>query len=92
MSLERATRPTVPAGEAVILRPRGAPWSLAVTPGDGGSAAVAVSLSDPADADVIWHDLDETPLTERRLYLFPGPVAAVRVSATDAVARVELMV
>jgi hypothetical protein len=91
MPLERAIRTTVPADEAVILTPRAAPWSLSVSPGEGGTVAVAVTVSDPEDPGAVWHALDEAPLAAPTLYLFPGPVAGVRVTAADAVASAELM-
>lgn len=91
MPLERAIRTTIPADESVVLVPRGAPWSLSVTPGEGGSATVEVTVGDPADAAATWHPLDLLPLTTAKLYLFPGPVAGVRISATTAPATAELM-
>ena len=91
MPLERAIRTTVPADEAVILTPRSAPWSLSVSPGSGGTAAVAVTVSDPADPAAVWHPLDDDPLTAATLYAFPGPVAGIRISATTADAVAELI-
>ncbi len=89
--LERASRYTVPADESLILTPRGAPWSLSASPGEGGTVAVAVTVSDPADPGAVWHPLDEAPLAAAQLYLFPGPVSGVRISAVDAPAVAELM-
>jgi hypothetical protein len=89
MPLERAIRTTVPADESVILVPRAAPWSLSVSPGDGGT--VAVTVSDPEDAAAVWHALDPDPLGSPNLYLFPGPVAGVRITAAVASASAELM-
>jgi hypothetical protein len=91
MPLERAIRTTVPADESVILVPRAAPWSLSVSPGDGGTVAVAVTVSDPEDAAAVWHALDPDPLGSPNLYLFPGPVAGVRITAAVASASAELM-
>lgn len=92
MSLDRATRSTAPAGDALILHPLSAPWSLSVIPGAGGSASVDVTLSDPQSASPVWHALDSQVFEVARLYIFPAPVAAVRVNATGADAQTELMV
>jgi hypothetical protein len=90
--LERASRYTVPADESLILTPRGAPWSLSVSPGEGGTVTVAVTVSDPADDAAVWHALAAVPLAAATLYLFSGPVSGVRISAVDAPAVAELMV
>ena len=91
MPLERAIRTTVPADEAVILTPRSAPWSLSVSPGAGGTVAVAVTVSDPTDPAAVWHPLDDDPLAAATRYLFPGPVSGVRITAADADATAELL-
>lgn len=91
MPLERAIRTTVPADAAVIIRPRAAPWSLSVAPGAGGTVSVDVTVSDPADPAAVWHTLAPDPLAAPNLYLFPGPVSGVRVTAAAADAVAELM-
>jgi hypothetical protein len=91
MPLQRAFTHTVPADASLVLVPHAAPWSLSVSPGEGGTVAVAVTVSDPEDAAAVWHALDDDPLTAATLYLFPGPVSGVRISAVDAEALAELM-
>lgn len=95
MPLERAIRTTVLADAAVILTPRAAPWTLSVAPGDGGTVTLEVSATPaaqlgPDGTSAAWHALGE-PLTEAALLVFPGPVVAVRVTASSAAAGVELV-
>jgi hypothetical protein len=85
-------RTTVAAGESETLIPGDAPWSLSVAPGAGGTATVSVTLSEPTDVGALWHTLDDAPISEAKLYMVPGPVAAIKVLATTEDADVELSV
>lgn len=85
-------RRIVPAGQAMIVRPRGAPWTIGVSPGRGGTVIVEVTVS-PTSIDpdaALWHALSpvagDAGLT---LYGFDWPVAGVRVQALSAPAVVE---
>lgn len=85
----------IPAGASLILAPGSAPWTLSVAPGDGGAVTLEISATPaaqlgPAGAAAAWHALGE-PLTESALLVFPGPVVAVRVTASSAAAVVELV-
>jgi len=92
MPLQRHQRITVPAGESAVLIPSSAPWSLSLSPGAGGTVAAAVTLSDPEDVAALWHDLEEAALDADKLYIFPGPVAGIRVTAATAAAAAELLI
>lgn len=99
----KAERHAIPAGASVLLRPGTVPigkapkpataWCLSVIPGAGGTALAEVSVSLPTDdPDAMhWHPLSAAPVSAATLYVFPGPVAAVRVSATTAAAVAELL-
>jgi hypothetical protein len=87
-----AVRHTVAAADSLVLTPSRGPWTLSVSPAAGGSYLVEVSASPPSSAsgDVIWHPLEDS-LTEKQMFSFPSPVAAIRVTATGAASIVELV-
>lgn len=82
---------SITAGESEVLVPNSAPWSLSVSPGDGGTAVAAVTLHDPDDENAVWHDLDEAALDADTLYAYPAPVAGVRITATTADAEAVVL-
>jgi hypothetical protein len=91
--IHRGSHYAVPAGQSVVLRPDGAPWTLSVVPGSGGSVTVEVTCSPSTlhpDA-MTWHAID-TAASGPMLYSFPGPVSGVRIAASDAAASAELVV
>lgn len=87
-----ARRLTVPAGQAVVLRPGRPGFSLSVVPVAGGTALVEItaSPSDLAPDACTWHALDIAQ-SGAMLYMVPGPVSALRISATTQAAAVELV-
>jgi hypothetical protein len=93
---KRQVSHVITAGASLVLAPRGAPWSLGVTPEAGATVTVEASvtpasaITDAAGTGALWHALGE-PLTEAALIAFPGPVTALRVSAADAGATIELV-
>ena len=84
-------RHTVPAGTVLELYPSGAPWTLSLSPGSGGTAqAHLCAFMSIADASRVWHPLFDAPVSAASLASFPGPVACVRITATTANAVAEL--
>ncbi len=83
------------AGASLILAPGGAPWSLGVTPEVGATVTLEVSVTPAAQlgedgSGGTWFALGE-PMTAAGMITFPGPVTALRLSAADAGATVELV-
>lgn len=76
-------RITLSAGETETFRAIPAPWTLSIAPAAGATVTVELSNGDT------WHPLGE-PLTAAELIAFPAPVNAIRVSAADAGATVEV--
>lgn len=87
-------RVTIAAGEAGLIAPARAPWTLSVAPGDGGTVDVEVTVT-PLDligaggAGAIWHALSSAE-TDPQLHVFSGPVTCVRVTAAVAAAIAEI--
>jgi len=94
MSLRQQSH-SLSAGASLILAPGGFPWSLGVTPEAGATVTIEVSVT-PAKqigadgAGATWFQLGD-PLAEAGLITFPGPVTALRLSAVDAGAAIELV-
>lgn len=81
---------TIPAGQAVVLRPQSAPWTLHVIPGNGGSALVEVSCSSGTNPDAMhWHTVDTSTTSD--IYRWSSPVSAIRVTAAVSDAVVEMV-
>lgn len=76
---------TVVAGASeTVLRPR-APFTIAVHPGAGATAAIALTATPSATLRATpeaarWIDL-ETGITDATLVTFPGPVTGIRLSS-----------
>lgn len=74
---------TIAAGASkTVLRPR-APFTVAVHPGAGATAAIALTATPSVTLRATpeaarWIDLD-TGITEATLVTFPGPATAIRL-------------
>lgn len=82
---------TVPAGQAVVIAPPCASWTLSVVPGSGGTVLAEVSCSPRTTTPdaMTWHALDEAA-SAAMVYSFLSPVTAIRVTAATADAVAEL--
>lgn len=94
MSLQ-SDRRVIAAGTSNVFFLGAAPWTLSVVPESGGTATVDVTAT-PRDvwklneSLAVWHALDDEPIDAATLYAFPGPVLAIRVTATTENAVMEL--
>jgi hypothetical protein len=94
MILESVRR-VVAAGTSSVLFPTAAPWTLSVVPESGGTATVDVTATPRElwklnESLAVWHALDDEPIDAATLYAFPGPVVAIRVTATTENAVMEI--
>lgn len=83
------------AGSSLILSPGVAPWSVGIHPGPSGSVSVEISTSPIEEVEwgsAQWVALEESPISEPTIIAYPAPVTGIRVQATGANARIEMVV